>query len=346
MLEDSEHVDRIFRIEEMKGELAELSQGQMVMGAMGEDLPPEIEEQFLESVLAFERAEMVTHRDLLARDGVDLPAPDELTDEELGLKLIELIQALANRRMYLYNTNHLSDRDLYAHLWHESLNEWCPDLPPDSPMNCHMDMIGSGSEEDIQTYLRYYADDADRADWAECDPEVTIPPHEDPSYDRDRHLPAPSPPQNPYDDPEVASAWWAECRAHALERLDLLGLTERHLDEEPEWYAPPLAAIWVVELAVFPEQPDGWIISGDCPTSYLPAEGLETPRAFLAAVCRRWLADAEAMAKGEPPTYLATIPPAKWPDAAARLQRRAEMFLEWTALDEAWEEEGEEAGEE
>ena len=122
MRDDSEHVEQIFRIEAMKGELEELSNGQTVMSMEGE-LPPGIEEQFLEHVLAYERAEMVTHKELLARDGVTLPAPDELSDEELALKLIELIHTLAERRIFLESTDHFSDRELYVHLWDASLNE-------------------------------------------------------------------------------------------------------------------------------------------------------------------------------------------------------------------------------
>ncbi len=109
---------------------------------------------------------MVKRADLLARDGVALPAPDELSDDELALKLIEVIHTLANRRTYLSFTNHLSERELYTHLWQETLNEWCPDLPADSEMNCHIDLLGTGSGEDNALYLTYYADEEERARWA------------------------------------------------------------------------------------------------------------------------------------------------------------------------------------
>ena len=110
-------------------------------------------------MLAFENAEQVTNKELLARDGVTLPPPDELTDEELALKLIEVIHTLADHRIFLEHTNHYSDRELYADLWEDALNESGPDLPPESQMNCHVDLVGTGSDAHIQLWLKYYADE-------------------------------------------------------------------------------------------------------------------------------------------------------------------------------------------
>ncbi len=47
----------------------------------------------------------------------------------------------------------------------------------------------SGSERDIHAWLKYYADEETRQRWAEDFPNDVVPPHEDPPYDRDRHLP-------------------------------------------------------------------------------------------------------------------------------------------------------------
>ena len=44
MCDDSGHVERVFHIEEMKAELAELSQGHMLIHSE-EALPPDLEEQ-------------------------------------------------------------------------------------------------------------------------------------------------------------------------------------------------------------------------------------------------------------------------------------------------------------
>jgi hypothetical protein len=50
-------------------------------------------------------------------------------------------------------------------------------------------MLGSGSEEDNQVYLKHYADDASRRHWQEDFPNDLIPAHEALPYDRDRLLP-------------------------------------------------------------------------------------------------------------------------------------------------------------
>jgi len=341
MHDDSEHVEQIFHIEEMKAELEELSDGKMVMGNLDEELPPRIEEQFLESVLAFERAEQVTHKELLARDGVALPAPDEMSDDELALKLIEIMHAMANRRTYLENTNHLSERELYTHLWRETLNEWTPDLPPESEMNCHIDILGGCSEEDIALYLKYYADDETRARWAEDSPDMEIPQHEDPPYDRDRHLPKPSPPPNPYDDPEVETAFFTACREKLRTKLENDGISHGAISDEPLSYAPDLACVWAVEHPDIPGTVGWWAISGDLPATYLSAADIPDPRAFLRVVSQHWRDATDAMERGNPPPELTIGPPKDWPRLIPMLRRRADTLEYWAGEDEAWEEENE-----
>ncbi len=128
--------------------------------------------------------------DLLVRGGMELIAPEELDDEQLKPKLWEVIRGLAMLRMFLYSTNHLGDRELYQVLWHEVLLVECPSIPIDEDSAWHIDLVGSGSEEDMELYLRYYADDQTRQDWAKDFPNDTMPGHETPPYDSDRHLPA------------------------------------------------------------------------------------------------------------------------------------------------------------
>jgi hypothetical protein len=52
-----------------------------------------------------------------------------------------------------------------------------------------IDLIGSGSEEDIYLWMKYYADEETRRQWKSDFPDYEMPEHEDPPYDRDRHLP-------------------------------------------------------------------------------------------------------------------------------------------------------------
>ena len=123
--------------------------------------------------------------------GVVPQPPEGLTEEELALELSLLIHALARVSSVLESTDHLSDRELYSLLCHDLLDDKVPLLPPESETNCHLDLIGSGSEEDVKLWLTYYADEQDRERWARDFPEEEIPPHRELPYDRDRGLPGP-----------------------------------------------------------------------------------------------------------------------------------------------------------
>lgn len=339
MRDDEQHIEDVFRIEEIKSELAELSDGQFIMEKTNEVLPPEIEKQFLEQVLAYETAELITHKELLARDGVQLPPPDEMDDDELSLKLIEVIHTLDGHHFYLENTNHLSDRQLYTELWEDGLNESEPLVPPEFNMNYHLDMVGSGSEPHLQLWLTYYADEEARLRWKNNYPELEIPPHQDPLYDRDRHLPKPPEPPNPYDDPEVEKAWWNICREKLERKLASDGITAEVLGDEPLSYAPDFACVWALGASNSTTTPDWWAISGELPTTYLPTADYPDPRSFLQAVRQHWLAAADAMEEGNPSAELTLGLEKDWPRIIPLLRYYADYLNDWANEDEAWEEE-------
>jgi hypothetical protein len=187
-LEDDEDQDK--RIEDLKRRAQELCGGQMEAGTM-DDCPVELEESFWKYVVDYEEAPLTTNFQQLEEAGVSLPAPDSLNDEELTAKLWEVIHKLALLRVFISQTDHLSDRELYTHLWTESLREETPMLPPSANGAWHIEMLGGWSAEDTQLYLKYYADEAWRQDWHKDWPSDPIPPHEALPYDRDRLLPKP-----------------------------------------------------------------------------------------------------------------------------------------------------------
>jgi hypothetical protein len=182
--------DRDKRIEDLKRRAEELSGGQMEFGGL-DDCPEETEEAFWKHVVEYEEAPWTTNFQQLESAGVSLPPPDALTDQELTAKLWEVIHKLALLRVFVEQTDHLSDRELYTFLWTESLREETKALPPEANGACHIQPLGGCSEEDIQLHLKYYADDAFRQFWQKDFPDDPIPPHEDPPYDRDRLLPKP-----------------------------------------------------------------------------------------------------------------------------------------------------------
>jgi hypothetical protein len=180
------------RIEDLKRRAEELSGGQMEVGSLDDypsEVPAEVEEGFWKYIVDYEEAPWTTHFQQLENAGVSLPPPDSLKDEELTAKLWEIIQKLALLHVFISQTDHLSDRELYTHLWTESLREETKAMPMAANSAYHIELLGSYSEEDMRLFLKYYADDDFRRQWHKDWPKDPIPRHEDPPYDRDRLLP-------------------------------------------------------------------------------------------------------------------------------------------------------------
>jgi len=177
-------------IEELKERIAQVS-GCPDCVHVSPKCPDALAEEFLKTVLAYEEKEQEPLLDVLIRGGLALPAPVELSDERLGGKLKELIAAMALHRHYLSNTNHMSDRELYDFLWTQALREPTTILPDYPGYTCHLDVANVAREDGQYFYLKHYAPEEERERWAREYPKDTIPAHEDPAYDRDRHLPQP-----------------------------------------------------------------------------------------------------------------------------------------------------------
>lgn len=186
-------IDQQIRINELREAAREAAGGEMTEWESG-DTPPEIAEAFWKNVLAYEKAEQTCHFNQLEESGVELPDPDQLDDAQLTAKLWEVIDALAKLRVFLSQTDHLSDRELYEHLWYDTLREVTMDLPPGSGWTCHLDLVSSGGDEDNELYLKYYADDEDRQHWLKDFPNEKPPPRSAPPYIRDTKLPQPPEP--------------------------------------------------------------------------------------------------------------------------------------------------------
>ena len=125
----------------------------------------------------------------LAEENIPLLPPEEITDETLEPILWELLHNLALRGFYVLHTDHLSDRELYAELWTRGLREPAH-LPGRNPRGGWFhDFLGSGGEDDMQLWLRYYASDEERAKHAREWPTTPLPPKEKRSFNRDWRLP-------------------------------------------------------------------------------------------------------------------------------------------------------------
>ena len=173
------------RIAKLRAELEKIGGSTSTL----ESMPADMEEEFLRHVLEYETAEPISLLRLIENSGLEVPVPDTLDDDALKIKLKEVVEKMASLGAYLLHTNHLSDRDLYKYLYEEALREETV-LFPENPSYAYMiDLTGSGSEEDNQTYLKYYADEQYRRQWAHDWPDDRMPEHEEPPFDRDRFLP-------------------------------------------------------------------------------------------------------------------------------------------------------------
>ncbi|HEV2473291.1 MAG TPA: hypothetical protein VGS41_11530 [Chthonomonadales bacterium] len=121
-----------------------------------------------------------------------IPTPDSLSDNELAAALKQIIDGLAAQRVYLQHTDHLTDRQLYTCLFSDLLDEQVKDMPLAASASWFIDLCGSGSEEDMQTYFRYYAEVQWREQWMKEFPDYTMPEHVAAPERRDSGLPAPA----------------------------------------------------------------------------------------------------------------------------------------------------------
>ncbi len=177
--------DQEQRIAKLREEIKKLGGSTMSL----EYMPADLEEEFLRHVLEYETAEPISLFRLLENAGLEITSPTELPDDLVVRKLNEIIEKMASLGAYLLHTNHLSDRELYDYLYNDGLREEAV-LFPENPSYAYMiDLTGSGSEEDNEIYLKYYADEEHRQQWAIDWPDDVIPDHVDPPFDRDRHLP-------------------------------------------------------------------------------------------------------------------------------------------------------------
>jgi hypothetical protein len=173
-----EEVEHLLRNAELRDEL-EPYFDESIRSVNVEELPTPMENEFLASMLAWERAPILPIAKWFEPE-LSLPHPESLESGELHDLLWDTIRKLYARRIVLDFTDHLSDRELYRLIYRDILPS--AEKKIDSLSNyLHWDCAGMGGDPSI--WLRYYASDEERQMWAD-DLNDPLPPSEEPPYPR------------------------------------------------------------------------------------------------------------------------------------------------------------------
>ena len=139
-------------------------------------MPLAAENEYLASILAWERAPALPIASWFSPP-LQLPAPESLSEEELGGLLEETIERMYAESIVLRYTDHLSDRELYKII--------IRDILPSCEKK--VDVPGKFLEwrcvSDNDTWLRFYAGAAERRRQQE-EHDIDLPPAEKPRYPR------------------------------------------------------------------------------------------------------------------------------------------------------------------
>ncbi|MFG0287599.1 MAG: hypothetical protein ACF8CQ_05480 [Rhodopirellula sp. JB044] len=140
-------------------------------------MPLPVENEYLASILAWERAPALPIRDWFDPP-LQIPAPESLDDDSLSSVLQRTIEKLKSQRIVLSCTDHLSDRELYRVIYRDILP--C----------CEKKVAVEGNElewrcvDDNETWLTYYADAVERRRFQE-EHQIELPKARKPRYRRD-----------------------------------------------------------------------------------------------------------------------------------------------------------------
>ena len=121
----------------------------------------EDENKFLKAMLCWERSPVIPISQWFEPE-LQIPHPDTLSDRNLSKVMWDAIERLAEQRVYLECTDHLSDRQLYCVLFRDILpaTEKKLDLPENNLVWKLVDL-----DSDPELWLTYYADDQQRYQW-------------------------------------------------------------------------------------------------------------------------------------------------------------------------------------
>lgn len=174
----SEEVEHLLLNASLREELEPFSDESVALLDMRR-LPTPVENEFLASMLAWERAPILPLSKWFEPELI-LPRPETLTDAELHDELWKTIHRMYRQRIVLEYTDHLTDRQLYRLIYRDILP--AAEKKVDLPKNyLHWHCIDDSTEPEV--WLRYYASQAERQEWAD-ENDSPLPPSESPPFPR------------------------------------------------------------------------------------------------------------------------------------------------------------------
>lgn len=120
------------------------------------------ENEFLESMLEWERAPMLPIREWF-EPHLEIPPPDHLDDKTLHVLLDDTIERLYGQHVVLDFTDHLTDRQLYCLIYRDILPAQEKRI---RRKNNYLHWDCANANGDPETWLRYYASQEEREIWA------------------------------------------------------------------------------------------------------------------------------------------------------------------------------------
>lgn len=131
------------------------------------------ENEFLRSMLAWEKAPVLPISQWFTPE-LELKSHQLFDDAELAVELDRIIHLLFEKQIVLLQTGHLSDRQLYCLIARDILRaeEKMVQLPGRETLQWQC-----FNPDDEESWLRYYASDAQRAHWA-VENNLRLPPKE------------------------------------------------------------------------------------------------------------------------------------------------------------------------
>lgn len=153
-------VDCLLRNAELRDQLDPLLDESIDIVDMGR-MSTVHENDFLESMLAWERAPMLPIGEWFDPK-LTLPEPEGLEPEEIARLLTQTVEALFTKNVVLDFTDHLTDRQLYTLIARDILPAYEKKLDRQGTY-LHWDCANLG--EDPEPWLRYYASEDEREMW-------------------------------------------------------------------------------------------------------------------------------------------------------------------------------------